>query len=223
MPRIKICCIASISEAELAIQCGADALGLVSAMPSGPGVITERTIAEIARAVGRRVPAFLLTSLTDPRAVAEQWRRCGTSVIQLTDGLAGGVESLRQLRALAPGAALVQVVHVRDESSLAEAAEYAPHADGLLLDSGNPSGKVKTLGGTGLVHDWLLSRRIVAANPQTPVWLAGGLNPENVARAVARVGSHGLDICSGVRTDGRLDAGKLRAFLAWAKGWAAKV
>jgi phosphoribosylanthranilate isomerase len=107
----------------------------------------------------------------------------------------------------------VQVVHVTGEESFAEAMSAARHVDALLLDSGDQSLPVKELGGTGRTHDWRVSRRVVEASP-APVFLAGGLRPENVAGAVEAVGPFGLDVCSGVRTDGRLDAGKLKLFFA---------
>jgi phosphoribosylanthranilate isomerase len=88
----------------------------------------------------------------------------------------------------------------------------APHVNAILLDSGNPSAAVKELGGTGRVHDWELSRRIREA-VDVPVYLAGGLRPENVAEAVARVGPFGLDVCSGVRSDGRLDRDKVEGLI----------
>jgi phosphoribosylanthranilate isomerase len=89
----------------------------------------------------------------------------------------------------------------------------ARYVDALLLDSGNQKLAIKELGGTGRVHDWRISRRIRDA-VEVPVFLAGGLNAANVAAAVAAVEPHGVDVCSGVRTDGRLDPAKLRAFVA---------
>jgi phosphoribosylanthranilate isomerase len=92
----------------------------------------------------------------------------------------------------------------------------AGEADALLLDSGNPSLRVKELGGTGRVHDWTISRRI-CADAGVPVFLAGGLGPGNVAEALRAVGATGVDICSGVRTDGALDRAKLARFIAAAR------
>ena len=208
--RVKICCISGVAEAEAAVAAGADAIGLVSAMPSGPGVIGEHLIAEIAAAVPPALGTFLLTSKVEPAAIAAQRRRCGVNTIQLCDALdAGAYPALREaLR----GIALVQVIHVRDESAVAEAVDAAPMVDGLLLDSGNPSAPVKELGGTGRVHDWALSRRIVAEAP-CPVFLAGGLNPDNVAEAIRHVGPYGVDLCTGVRSGGALDTAKLAAFM----------
>ena len=211
MTEIKICCISSHEEARLALDAGADILGLVSAMPSGPGVIDEALIASIAAAV-RPAQTFLLTSLCDADAIIEQHARCGTTGIQLCDALPEG--TLAKLRKT--GARLVQVIHVTGEASYDEALRAAQDADALLLDSGNPSLRVKELGGTGRVHDWTISRRI-CADAGVPVFLAGGLRPENVAEALQSVGASGVDICSGVRTGGKLDREKLARFIAAAR------
>jgi phosphoribosylanthranilate isomerase len=210
-PRLKVCCIQSLEEARLAIRHGAAALGLVSAMPSGPGVIPEEAIAAIAAAVPPPVARFLLTSLEDPAAIAAQQRRTGTDTVQICDRLAEGAH--RELRRALPAVRLVQVVHVGGEESLQEALAVAPHVDALLLDSGNQSLAVKQLGGTGRRHDWAVSRRIRESAP-VPVFLAGGLRAENVREAVETVGPFGLDVCSGVRREGLLDEETLRSFVA---------
>ena len=206
---MKICCIQSLEEAELAIRYGASAIGLVSAMPSGPGPIPEDLIARIASHIPPGVDSFLLTSKQDPIAVIEQHRRMRTSAIQLVDSfpLAG----YSKLRVGMPGIRIVQVIHVRDTSSLDEAVSVALHVDALLLDSGNPGAAVKELGGTGRTHDWDISLSIQNA-VRIPVYLAGGLKAENVAKAIVRVQPFGVDVCSGVRTNGRLDEAKLTAF-----------
>jgi phosphoribosylanthranilate isomerase len=210
-PRVKVCCIASREEAWMAIREGASALGLVSAMPSGPGVIDEATIAEVAAAVPPSVATFLLTSLQDTAKIALQQRRLRTTAVQICDRVARGTYA--ELRQALPGIGLVQVVHVAGPESVEEAVRVAPEVDALLLDSGNPSLAVKELGGTGRRHDWRTSR-VIREEVGVPIFLAGGLGPKNVAEAIAEVGAFGLDICSGVRTDGRLDPGKLAAFFA---------
>jgi phosphoribosylanthranilate isomerase len=208
--RVKICCISSVAEARMAVAAGANALGLVSAMPSGPGVIEEELIAEIAATAPPGVATFLLTCLEDVDAIVAQQRRCRTNTLQLVDELRPGAHA--RLREALPGIGIVQVIHVVGEESIEEARRVAPDVDALLLDSGNPRLAVKELGGTGRRHDWAISRRIVEGVAPRPVYLAGGLGPENAAEAVARVGPFGLDLCSGVRTEGRLDQGKLAAF-----------
>jgi phosphoribosylanthranilate isomerase len=210
--RIKICCIQSAAEARRAIAAGADALGLVGAMPSGPGPIDDELIAAIAAAVPPPLATFLLTSATEPAAIIAHARRCRTNTLQLVDRVAPAAYA--ELRAALPGTKLVQVIHVGDAGALAEAAAAAPLADALLLDSGRPREPVKVLGGTGRTHDWAISRQIVEAAP-CPVFLAGGLRAENVGAAIAAVGPFGVDVCTGVRDAGyALDPARLAAFVA---------
>ena len=209
LPFVKVCCISSVQEAQLALAAGASALGLVSEMPSGPGVISDELIAEIAAQVPPPVATFLLTCRQEAEEIIAQHRFCRTSTIQLVDYVP--IAQLQKLRAGLPGIKLVQVIHVVDQDSLAEARVSAPFVDALLLDSGNQKLPVKELGGTGRTHDWTLSRRICETVGR-PVFLAGGLNRDNVADAVATVRPFGLDLCSGVRTRGALDAGKLEGF-----------
>ena len=206
---VKICCIADFEEAQLAISAGASAIGLVSAMPSGPGPIEEEMIARVAAAVPATTETFLLTCLGEAEAIADQQRRCGTSAVQLVDHVPE--PELIRLRRLLPTTRLVQVIHVTAVESVEEARTAAPLVDTLLLDSGNPRLAVKELGGTGRVHDWVLSRRI-CETVTVPVLLAGGLNPRNVQEAIERVRPVGVDVCSGLRTKGRLDAAKVAAF-----------
>lgn len=205
--RLKVCCIASVEEALLAIKHGADALGLVGAMPSGPGPIDDELIAQIARAVPPPVATFLLTSETSPEAVIAHVQRTGVNTVQLVDDEVGN-EVWTALRSETPATRIVQVVHVCGPESIDYALHAAERVDALLLDSGNPTATVRELGGTGRVHDWAISREIVERSA-VPVFLAGGLSSANVADAIQNVGPFGIDLCSGVRTGGKLDAVKL--------------
>jgi phosphoribosylanthranilate isomerase len=214
-PRVKICCISSVDEAALAVACGASALGLVSSMPSGPGVISDELIAEIAATVPPTIGTFLLTSRQRVTDIIEQQRFCQTNTIQICDHLTQGTH--RDLKEALPGISVVQVVHVTGPKSVEEAARVAPQVDAILLDSGNQKLAVKELGGTGRTHDWTVSRAI-RERIGIPLFLAGGLTPENVGQAIDEVGPFGLDICSGVRTDGKLDAAKLTRFFAAVTG-----
>lgn len=207
--RVKICCVANRAEARLAIAEGADALGLVGAMPSGPGPIEDAAIAEIAAAVPPPLATFLLTSETAPEAIVAHVRRARTNTVQLVDRIEPA--AFAQLRRELPAVKLVQVIHVAGPEAVDEACASAPLADALLLDSGRPAERV--LGGTGLVHDWRISREIVLG-VECPVFLAGGLRPDNVARAIREVQPFGVDVCTGVRrADYRLDPAKLKAFM----------
>jgi len=206
--RVKICCISSIEEAKLAIKYGASAIGLVSEMPSGPGPIPEELIEEIAATIPPCISSFLLTSKQDVDSIIKQQRKTKVNTIQIVDRLIEG--TCYDLKKALPGISIVQVIHVTGEESVEEAIEVSGSVNAILLDSGNQSLKIKELGGTGRVHDWEISRRIVD-KVKAPVFLAGGLKPDNVLEAVDKVRPFGIDICSGVRTNGKLDEHKLGA------------
>ena len=209
IPKIKICCISSVEEAKLASKYGASALGLVSAMPSGPGPISEELIAEIVGHIPDGIASFLLTSKQDAESIIAQQRKTKANTLQLVDSVSFDVYAA--LRKELSNISIVQVIHVIDESSIDEAKSVAPFVDMILLDSGNPKLAIKELGGTGRKHDWNLSRKIVES-VNIPVFLAGGLNVENVQEAIHFVQPYGVDLCSSVRTNGKLDETKLKLF-----------
>ena len=209
-PRIKICCINSTAEAKTAIESGASAIGLVARMPSGPGPIPDDLIRDIASLVPPPIATFLLTSETTVNGIIKHHQRTNTNTIQIVDILTEGTYS--QLKKALPSVKIVQVIHVIDERSVEYAIEISDKVDALLLDSGNPNLKIKELGGTGRVHNWKLSRQI-RDNALCPLFLAGGLSPENVREAIEVVQPFGIDICSGVRTNGLLDNHKLDRFV----------
>ncbi|MEP6849871.1 MAG: phosphoribosylanthranilate isomerase [Acidobacteriota bacterium] len=211
IPRIKICCMANEQEAADAIAFGASAIGLVGAMPSGPGPISDEEIFRIAKTVPPPIATFLLTSQQTSQGIIDHHQRTRTNTIQIVDELPA--RDYSAIRDALPNVKLVQVIHVIGEESVDEAAELAEHVAAILLDSGNPKLAVKELGGTGRRHDWSLSRRIVETCGK-PVFLAGGLNADNVREAIDTVRPFGLDLCSGVRTDGKLDLVKLRRFFS---------
>lgn len=213
--RLKICCIGSAEEAQLAIRAGADALGLVGAMPSGPGVIEDDVIRAIARDLPAGVAAFLLTQERQAEAIADHVTRCGVATVQVVDHVEPA--ELDRLRAMLPYLRIVQVVHVEGEDALDLLAAYEAHVHAFLLDSGSPGAAVPLLGGTGRIHDWEVSARFVRRSSR-PVFLAGGLHAGNAAEAIRRVRPFGLDICSGVRSAGRLDAGKLQGYVDAVRG-----
>jgi phosphoribosylanthranilate isomerase len=207
--KVKICCISSIEEAQNALKFGADVLGLVAKMPSGPGTVEDDLISEIVKSIPSETTTFLLTPKINPYEIIEHQRLTGTNCIQLVDSVK--IEDYKTLRENLPNIKLIQVIHVTGEESIEEAKQYAVVADMILLDSGNPNLKIKELGGTGRVHNWELSCKIVASISK-PVFLAGGLKPENIREAIETVKPYGVDLCSGVRTDGKLDLEKLGRF-----------
>ncbi len=211
MTAIKICCIGSVLEAEVAIAAGAEALGLVADMPSGPGPISDTLIAEITASIAGRAESFLLTQRTEADAIIAHVTACHPSVVQLVKETSADTRAT--VKAALPHIELVQVVHVASADTIPQAHALAEHADALLLDSGRPDAATPELGGTGRTHDWEISRRIVDS-VDLPVWLAGGLNVGNVREAISVVQPHGVDLCTGVRTSGALDLEKLAGYIA---------
>jgi phosphoribosylanthranilate isomerase len=210
-PVVKICCIQSVEEAKLAIKYGAYALGLVSEMPSGPGVIPEDLIKEIVKQVPPNVNTFLLTSKTSAEDIITQHKECKTNTLQIVDSVEHSV--YQRLREELQGISLVQVIHVTGRESVDDAVKVSQFVDAILLDSGNQKLKVKELGGTGRTHDWK-SSRVIVENVRIPVFLAGGINAGNVLDAVKEVRPFGIDLCSGVRIDGKLNEELLRNFFS---------
>jgi len=209
--RVKICCIASGEEARRAAGAGAELLGLVGPMPSGPGVLTLAQAAEIAADAPEAARPVLLTSSGTAAGIAAQAARVGVTAVQVVRHIAAA-----EARALAAsGLHYVQVVHVEGRDCLDLIDVYGGHCTAFLLDSGRPSGA--ELGGTGRVHDWGVSAQFRRRSPR-PVFLAGGLTPDNVAEAIAQVRPAGVDICSGLRRNGALDPGLLAAFMAAVRG-----
>lgn len=213
---MKVCCIQSEEEAQLAIRLGADCLGLVGEMPSGPGPIGDEVIRRIARSIPAGISSVLLTSRVSAREIVEHVRFCETSAVQLVDE-AVEASTYETLRSECPGVKIVQVLHVEGVGAIERAAALDGRVDAILLDSGLPSAEVRQLGGTGQTHDWSVSGRIVDA-VGVPVFLAGGLNAGNVGAAIRGVGPFGVDLCSGVRSDGRLDDMKLEVFMRAVSG-----
>ena len=193
---IKICCIQNDTEVEMAAAAGAAHVGLVAAMPSGPGPIAADRIAEIVGAVPTGVTAVLLTAHTDADSIIEHARTTGVTAVQIVGEVPADVRL--SIKAAAGSIDILQVVHVGGPEALEQAQPAAVGSDFVLLDSGRPSALVPELGGTGRTHDWAVSAQIVS-RLDVPVFLAGGLGPENVAEAIRTVRPAGVDLCSGIR------------------------
>ena len=206
--QLKVCCMKSLDEVLLAHQYGAHAVGLVGEMPSGPGMISDDQAKALAAAAPPDLETFLLSSRTTAESISAHVDYCKPSTVQIVWHVDTAVhEELARTHLVRR----VQVIHVEDESAIELAQTYAPVVDALLLDSGKPSAQTIELGGTGRTHDWSLSREIVNS-VSVPVYLAGGLNPDNIRAAVDAVDPYGVDLCTGVRTNGVLDQEKLAAF-----------
>jgi phosphoribosylanthranilate isomerase len=191
------------------VKYGASALGLVGKMPSGPGIISDEQIYKIAQTVPPAISTFLLTSETAANDIIEHYKKTQTSTIQIVDKLKQG--TYQAIKQALPAIKIVQVIHVIDESTIEEAIKISELVDAILLDSGNPNLHIKELGGTGRVHNWTISKKIVE-QVKVPVFLAGGLHAENVQQAIEAVQPFGVDLCSGVRTNNLLDPYKLEKF-----------
>jgi len=217
MRPVKVCCIQDEEEAQLAIEMGATAVGFVSAMPSGWGPIPVEAIGRIAATVPPFVTTVLLTSQKTPEQVIAQQKVARCNAIQIVDSFPTcGYGTLRDAL---PGVTLLQAVHVSGPEAVAQARSVAAFVDAIVLDTGSGHGDTRVLGGTGLTHDWNISKKIVE-ELETPVFLAGGLKEHNVGQAIETTKPYGLDLCTGVRTNQRLDRAKLSAFFsAVAAAW----
>jgi phosphoribosylanthranilate isomerase len=211
---VKVCGIRTWEEAGAALGCGATALGFLVGLTHR----AEDGIGEAeARAIVRRLPAdaetVLVTHLPDPEHVAALAASIGARTVQVHGEMA--LPDLRRLRALTPGGTrLLKAVHVTGEDAPRRALDHAGNADALVLDTRTAD----RLGGTGQTHDWSVSARIVAAVAPLPVYLAGGLRPENVVEAILRVRPAGVDVNSGVEdAGGHKDMPKMRAFVERAR------
>jgi phosphoribosylanthranilate isomerase len=209
LTRVKICCISTIEEADMAVKYGASSLGLVGKMPSGPGIISDEQIYKIVQTVPPAISTFLLTSETAVNDIIEHYTKTQTSTIQIVDKLKQG--TYETIKNALPAVKIVQVIHVIDENTIDEAIEISELVDAILLDSGNPNLHIKELGGTGRVHNWNISKKIVS-QVKVPVFLAGGLHADNVQQAIDAVQPFGVDLCSAVRTNNMLDPFKLEKF-----------
>ncbi len=210
--RIKICCICSATEVAVALAGGADLLGFVAPPLGGMGVISDHRIAELIPLVPPGVTPILLTGHTELGDLVAQVEQTRPGAIQLVKATTPATRAA--LRGRFPCLRILQVVHVHGEDAIDVAIAAQESSDGVLLDSSNPD--KGQLGATGTTHDWSISRRVVEAC-RLPVYLAGGLNPGNIAQAIATVQPAGVDLCTGVRTDGQLDPERVAAFVAAAR------
>jgi phosphoribosylanthranilate isomerase len=210
----KICGIQTLEEAQMALDAGATTLGfLVGLTHKAEDEISAELAAEIITQLPQNIDKVMVTHLLDAAEIATIADELGVTVIQIHDDLDDA--GIKTLKAKLPHIKLIKAVHVMGEDAVAHAKHYdnMPELDALLLDSRTHD----RLGGTGLTHDWNISKAIVDAC-EKPVWLAGGLGDHNVADAVKKVRPAGVDVNSGVEdATGAKDLQKVQGFIQNAK------
>lgn len=200
-----------IETARAVVSCGADMLGFHVELAHSRNPLTIEKTAEIISQLPPTCSAVLVTSVTDPEKVALLVRKTGVTAVQLH----GDMEEMSKLKSELPHIKLYKVVNVFDESAVQEAKRYEGAVDALVLDSAIK--ETGQRGGTGKIHDWNISRKIVDLI-SLPVILAGGLNPDNVAEAIRKVSPYAVDVNSGVsNSDGTKNLEKVKLFVERAK------
>ena len=186
-------------------------MGFVCAIPTSERTININDATSITTQLPASTKTFLLTSEITAELIRKKARLASVSTVQILAHLSS-TES-EKLSKILPDIEKVQVIHIQDRSALELIDRYAPYVNAFLLDSGRPDLSPPEYGGTGRTHDWTISAEFVRRSP-LPVFLAGGLTPDNVGEAIRKIRPNGVDLCSGVRSNGRLDSTKLEKFIA---------
>lgn len=211
---VKFCGINKIEYANMAISLGADFLGfLVGITHIAEDKLTNDEAKKIIGEVDLKnsIP-IAVTHLQDVRAVIKTMREINVSAVQIHDSFT--IDGIKAIRDSFPDGYIIKAVHIQQrEKSLEYAHMFEEYVDALLLDSRTE----ERLGGTGNIHDWNISREIVSA-VKKPVFLAGGLTPDNVLSAIQKVHPYGVDVNSGVEINGEKDYDKMTKFIRLAKG-----
>ncbi|MFC7079571.1 phosphoribosylanthranilate isomerase [Halorussus caseinilyticus] len=212
MTRVKICGLTCDEDLRVAVEAGADAVGLLVDVPvDSPREIDPERAAELADAAPPFVTTVLVTMPATPERTVELARTVEPDAVQIHGEVGAG--DLAYLTA----SVQAQVLKVVDAADPEQARRYDELADGLLVDSVDDDGA----GGTGRTHDWERTAEL-AAELDSPVVLAGGLTPDNVDAAVRAVEPFAVDVASGVEDaaaagDGRKDPEAVAEFVANAK------
>lgn len=213
---IQVAGVRNLAEAEMLVREGVACLGLPLRLPVHKEDLPEAEAAALVRRLPRSVESVLITYLGEAAAVAEFAEFLGVNAVQLHGTITPG--EFARLRKLRPGLALIKSLVVRSGNRTelkADLERFAPWADAFITDTFDPA--TGACGATGKTHDWAVSRELVRAS-RLPVILAGGLNPENVAAAVAAVGPAGVDVHTGVEdASGAKDPVLVRRFVEQAR------
>jgi phosphoribosylanthranilate isomerase len=210
VPKIKICGVRTPEIAEVAVESGADMVGVVFARRS-VRCVTEAEAADVARAVGGRADVVGLFTEAEPDRLWAHVEATPLTALQLHAGY-----DRDAVQAVAPTRVLRSIPFEPDrlEARIRHweaVAEEAGNLAALIIDTPDPS---KVGGGTGRRFDWRAFRELLdLIRPRLPIMLAGGLTPDNVAEAVQLVRPYAVDVSSGVEsTRGVKDADRIRAF-----------
>jgi phosphoribosylanthranilate isomerase len=214
MVRVQIAGVSSLEEALAAEQAGADALGFTVRLPNGlHDDLTEAKARSIIAALPPFIASVAITYVETPREAVDLCRYLGVAALQLHGPFP--TQELPLIRAALPHLKLIRAVHVTGPGALAQARALERRVDALILDTYDPT--TGRHGATGQTHDWSISRQIVD-HIRTPVILAGGLTPDNVAEAIRIVQPWAVDVHTGIeRADGTRDFSAIGAFVARAK------
>lgn len=205
--KAKICGINSVEEMNTAIRAGADALGFLVGITH---LAEDKTDIPTARELIRQIPPFIsrvaVTHLQTADEIVPLLKELNVDTVQLHNDIT--LNEIEKIRNYFPWLNIIKSVSVTGEESVTSARQFVGYVNAVILDSRTE----ERLGGTGLTHDWSISRRIVETLP-LPVILAGGLTPDNLKSAIETVHPYAVDVNSGVETNNKKDPVKTATFI----------
>ena len=213
---IHVAGVVDLVEARMLVECGVGHLGLPLALDFHEPDLTVAEAAAMVSTMRRGADFFVITYLDSSRAVADLCSAVGVSRVQLHGPIE--LSEIRELRCAWPELHVIKSLIAHDDNFSAlrgEAERFTPWVDAFIVDTFDPATGAR--GATGKVHDWAISRRLVESCSR-PLILAGGLDPDNVRRAIAAVGPAGVDVHTGVEgPDGRKQRARVERFVAQAR------
>ena len=208
---VKICGNTRKEDVEHAIHSGANAIGFIVGFPSTPRNLDLDQAYRLLKDIPTSIDSVVVTNEYNRNLMLRIAEKLPITTIQLI----GNTQYSQEIREIFPDIHLIKVVYAEPERLIQSALNFSKDYDTILIDT-----KTKDIpGGTGLTHNWSLSRKAVTTIHPTPVILAGGLTPQNVEDAVRIVQPHSVDVSSGVEsTPGIKDHSKVETFIKLAKG-----
>ncbi|HEX4322704.1 MAG TPA: phosphoribosylanthranilate isomerase [Acidobacteriaceae bacterium] len=210
---VKICGNTTFADAQLAADAGADAVGFVFA-PS-PRRVTAEQVAAITPSLPSWLEKIGVFVDADFAIIAATVEQCGLTGVQIHSQSSADLATLLRDR-FGPGLRILRVIHFGDNvARQLEAARADAAIDGVLVDSRTAT----AVGGTGIAFDWQAAREtIFSGDSQLQLIAAGGLNPDNVAEAIATLQPWGVDVVTGIEASpGHKDAAKVTEFVVRAR------